>query len=233
MWAAITAHSVFPTILSGFADCGFSQLLYILDIYYGSGGIMKKRVVALLAALVFFASIVTAAPLLQLGPLVSYNKTVVEFDDGEEWGDINNFSFGADIRINPLKHMSIDIPATIGFGNGGAFSIAAIPTINANFPIGGIADIAIGAGTQFDFQYTGKDGDWTMNGLSLDDAGDAFSNSKLVYRLGVTFNLAFLSIGANAILPGSAGFGEGDIGGIFNPMWESTRVSVVALFNLF
>ncbi len=194
---------------------------------------MNKRIIAILLALVIVPATLAAAPFLQLGPLVSYNRTVVEFEDKDAW-DINNFSFGADLRINPLKHMSIDVPVTLGFGSGGAVSLATIPTLNVNIPVGSIADIAIGAGTQFDFQYTGKDGkDWTMNGLPMDDAGDAFQHSKLVYRLGVTFNLAFLSIGANALIPGSAGFGDGDFGGIFNPMWESTRVSVVALFNLF
>ena len=40
-------------------------------------------------------------------------------------------------------------------------------------------------------------------------------------------------VGINAVVPGSSGFGEGDIGGIFIPMWESTRISIVALLNLF
>ena len=194
---------------------------------------MNKRIIAILLAMAIIPVSLMAAPFLLFVPLVSYNHTVVEFENEEDWGDINNFSFGADVRINPLKHLSIDIPATLGFGTGGAVSIAAIPTLNVNIPIGGLVDIAIGAGTQFDFQYTGKGGEWTMNGLQMEDAGDAFQHSKLAYRLGLTFNLSFLSIGANAILPGSSGFGDGDFWGIFNPMWESTRVSVVALFNFF
>ena len=194
---------------------------------------MNKRIIAILLAMTIIPVSLMAAPFLQVGPLVSYNHTVVEFENEEDWGDINNFSFGADVRINPLKHLSIDIPATLGFGTGGAVSIAAIPTLNVNIPIGGLVDIAIGAGTQFDFQYTGKGGEWTMNGLQMEDAGDAFQHSKLVYRAGVTLNLSFLSVGINALVPGHAGFGDGDLGGVFNPMWESTRFSVVALFNLF
>ena len=83
---------------------------------------MKRRLLSVLIALTIIPMAVTAAPFFQVGPLVSYNKTVVEMQDsvegGDEW-DINNFSFGADIRINPLKHLSIDIPATLGFGNHG------------------------------------------------------------------------------------------------------------------
>lgn len=192
---------------------------------------MKRKLIAVLIVLVILPTVVMAAPFLQIGPLVSYNKTVIELADVEEL-DINNFSFGADVRLNPFAYMSIDVPATIGFGGDGAFSIAAIPTLNANIPVGGLLDIAVGAGTQFDFQFTGKDGKWTMNGLPLENAGDAFKYSKLVYRLGLTLNIGFISVGVNALVPGASGFGEGDIGGIFNPMWDSTRVSAVALFNI-
>ncbi len=194
---------------------------------------MRRRFVVVLIALILIPAGLAAAPFFQLGPLVSYNRTVVEMENTDDMWGINNFSFGADVRINPLKYLSIDIPATLGFGSKGSVSIAAIPTVNVNIPIGGILDIAVGAGTQFDFQYAGGDSKiWTMNGLPMESAGDAFQHSKLVYRLGLTVNLGFLSVGANALLPGQAGFGDGDIGGIFNPMWESTRFSVVALFNI-
>ena len=156
----------------------------------------------------------------------------VEFTEEEEPWNINNFSFGADLRINPVKNLSLDIPVTIGFGKD-AFSLAAIPTINANIPIAEIVDIAVGVGTQLDFTKAGDT--WTLNGLPMDEAGGALAGSKLVYRAGLTVNLGILplGIGINAVVPGSSGFGEGDIGGIFIPMWESTRISIVALLNLF
>ena len=192
---------------------------------------MNKRIIAILLAMAIIPVSLMAAPFLQVGPLVSYNHTVVEFENEEDWGDINNFSFGADVRINPLKHLSIDIPATLGFGSQGSFSIAAIPTLNINIPLGNIVDIAVGAGTQLDFQRIGQDGSWSMNGLPFSDFGDAIASSKLVYRAAVTINLGPLGIGAVVTLPGEAGFNSDDIGGIFTPMWESTRISAVALFN--
>ena len=187
---------------------------------------------AVLIALIIIPAALTAAPLLQFGGLVSYNRTVVEFTEEEEPWNINNFSFGADLRINPVKNLSLDIPVTIGFGKD-AFSLAAIPTINANIPIAEIVDIAVGVGTQLDFTKAGDT--WTLNGLPMDEAGGALAGSKLVYRAGLTVNLGILplGIGINAVVPGSSGFGEGDIGGIFIPMWESTRISIVALLNLF
>ena len=193
---------------------------------------MKRRMLAVLIAIIIIPTALTAAPLLQFGGLVSYNRTVVEFTEEEEPWNINNFSFGADLRINPVKNLSLDIPVTIGFGKD-AFSLAAIPTINANIPIAEIVDIAVGVGTQLDFTKAGDT--WTLNGLPMDEAGGALAGSKLVYRAGLTVNLGILplGIGINAVVPGSSGFGEGDIGGIFIPMWESTRISIVALLNLF
>ena len=89
---------------------------------------MKKRVaVILLVICILPATLAAATPFFQFGPLVSYNKTVVELDDENAWKDINNFSFGADVRLNPIKWLSIDIPATIGFGSKGSFSIALLP----------------------------------------------------------------------------------------------------------
>lgn len=200
------------------------------------GGEMKKRVaVILLVICILPATLAAATPFFQFGPLVSYNKTVVELDDESAWKDINNFSFGADVRLNPIKWLSIDIPATIGFGSKGSFSIALLPTINANIPIYitdsiGL-DIALGVGTQFDFQYVGEAKEWTMNGHLLENAGDAFAESKLVYRAGVTVNLAILSVGLNAAVPCKGTFSASNAGDIFNPMLESTRVSAVVLFG--
>ena len=195
---------------------------------------MKRKLLAALIVLAIIPATLSAAPFFQVGPLVSYNKTVTEMQEstGEDWGNINNFSFGADLRINPVKNLSLDIPVTIGFGKD-AFSLAAIPTINANIPIAEIVDIAVGVGTQLDFTKAGDT--WTLNGLPMDEAGGALAGSKLVYRAGLTVNLGILplGIGINAVVPGSSGFGEGDIGGIFIPMWESTRISIVALLNLF
>ena len=194
---------------------------------------MKRRLLAVFITFAIIPMAATAAPFFQIGPLVSYNRTVVEMQEtmeGDEAWNIDNFSFGADIRVNPLKYLSIDIPVTLGFGSHGGISIALIPTVNVNIPITGLFDLAIGVGPQFDFQYVGDRNDWTMNGLPMDNAGDTFAQSKLAYRAGATFNLAFLSIGINAILPCRTSFSEGGWD-VINPMWESTRVSAVVLFN--
>ena len=192
---------------------------------------MKRRIAIIMIALALIPATLSAAPFFQIGPLASYNRTIVDIEElGEADGwKIDNFSFGADIRLTPLKYMSIDVPVTIGFGKN-SFSFAVIPTLNLNIPIANIVDIAIGAGPQLDFQYAGGAIDeWTMNGLSID--GGAFAQSKLAYRLGVTVNLAFLSIGLNATLPCQASFSSGSWD-MLNPMWESTRVSAVVLFNI-
>ena len=187
---------------------------------------MKKKIIAVLLALVLIPAAAFATPLFQVGPLVAYNRSAIELGESTEGlTDINNFSFGADIRLNIANYFSLDVPATIGFGSEGAFTAAAIPTVNFNIPILGLVDIALGV----DFQHI--DDEWTMNGLPFDSASEAFEQSKLVYRAGVTVNLSFLSIGLNATVPCTDPFTSDDIGGIFTPVWESTRVSAVVLFN--
>ena len=190
---------------------------------------MKKKLIVTMIALITITSAVSAAPFFQVGPLISYNRTVVEME--EESFDINNASIGADVRLTLFKHLGIDIPATIGFGDEGSVSIAALPTINVNIPITSMFDLAIGVGTQFDFLYVGGDYDtWTMNGYEMDNAADAFAKSKLMYRVAATVNLGFISVGLNAMVPGKATFDSGDWD-ILNPLWEETRVSAVVLFN--
>ena len=191
---------------------------------------MKKKIIAVLLALMLIPAAAFATPLFQVGPLVAYNRSAIELGESTEGlTDINNFSFGADVRLNIANYFSLDVPATIGFGSEGAFTAAAIPTVNFNIPILGLVDIALGVGTQFDFQHINDE--WTMNGLPFDSASEAFEQSKLVYRAGVTVNLSFLSIGLNATVPCTDPFTSDDIGGIFPPVWESTRVSAVVLFN--
>ena len=199
---------------------------------------MKKRIaIVLLVLAIIPATLAASTPIFQLGPYVAYNKTVVDVkDEGVDVLNLQNLSFGADIRINPGKWFSIDIPATLGFGVGSGekgFSIGVIPTLNLNIPVyitDGIGlDIAIGAGTQFEFVNADKQ--WTMNGFPFSNAGEAFSGMNLVYRAGVTLNLTFIGISVNAVVPCEGPFSSDDIGDIFTPGWESTRFSAAVLFN--
>ena len=199
---------------------------------------MKKRIaIVLLVLAIIPATLAASTPIFQLGPYVAYNKTFVDVkDDGIDVLNLHNLSFGADIRINPGKWFSIDIPATLGFGVGSGekgFSIGVIPTLNLNIPVyitDGIGlDIAIGAGTQFEFVNADKQ--WTMNGFPFSNAGEAFSGMNLVYRAGVTLNLTFIGISVNAVVPCEGPFSSDDIGDIFTPGWESTRFSAAVLFN--
>lgn len=200
---------------------------------------MKKRIaIVLLVLAIIPATLAASTPIFQLGPYVAYNKTFVDVkDEGVDVLNLHNLSFGADIRINPGKWFSIDIPATLGFGVGGGekgFSIGVIPTLNLNIPVyitDGIGlDIAVGAGTQFEFVNADKQ--WTMNGFPFSNAGEAFSGMNLVYRAGVTLNLAFIGISVNAVVPCEGPFSSDDIGDIFTPGWESTRFSAAVLFNI-
>lgn len=183
---------------------------------------MKK--ISILIALVLLPAMLMAAPIFQIGGLVSYNKAAVDIS-GEDFKDIDNFSFGADIRLNPIKFISLDIPATIGFGDD-LFTVGVLPSLNANIPLGSFFDIAVGMGIQMDFQK--RDGDWYYNSFKMSDFADAFPYSKLLYRAAATFNLSFLSIGAVVAVPTEGDFKNFDL----KPHFDNARVSAVVLVNL-
>ena len=183
---------------------------------------MKK--ISILVALVLLPAMLMAAPIFQIGGLVSYNKAAVDIS-GEDFKDIDNFSFGADIRLNPVKFLSLDIPATIGFGDD-LFTAGVLPSLNVNVPLGSFLDIAVGMGIQMDFQKRGDD--WYYNDFKLSDFSEAFPYSKLLYRAGVTFNLGLLSIGATVAVPTEGNFKEFDL----KPIFDEARASAVVLVNL-
>lgn len=190
---------------------------------------MKRRISVAVAIIMLLAASLSAAPLFQIGGLVSYNKSIADIKEDEGVVlSFGNFSLGADARLTLFKHLNLDIPATIGFGEGN-FTIATIPTVNFNLPITPFFDLAVGAGTQLDFVRS--DSTWSVNGREFDSFGEAIASSKLVYRAALTVNVTMVSIGLSAVFPGSETFNGGDVLGIFTPSWENSRISASVLFN--
>ena len=191
---------------------------------------MKKRILVLAAVLILSASAAFATPFLQIGPMVAYNNGIMHI--ANETPTIHSFTFGADVRLNLFNWISIDVPATYGYanpGSGGIHTIGLLPSLNLNIPAASFLDIAIGVGLHMDFQYNTGDNTWYVNGYTLDGIGNAMLNTTLDYRLALTFNLGFVSIGATAFFPMGGCFAEN-----FSAMpdWEETRVAVSVLFNL-
>ena len=187
---------------------------------------MKKRLMMMAAVLILSAAAAFATPLLQIGPTVAYNNSVIDIT--EEPLSIHSFTFGADLRLNLFNWISIDVPMTYGYANPGVHTFGLLPSLNLNIPAAGFLDIAIGVGLHMDFEYEAGSQTWMINGYRMDQFASAIYGATLDYRLAVTFNIGPVSIGAAAFFPMEGNFENL----IPMPKWSETRAAVSVLFNL-
>lgn len=181
-----------------------------------------KKIFVVLAMLLVSVSLM-ATPKFQIGVLASYNKLAIDIN-GEDLNNADNFSFGADVRINPIKYLSIDIPATFGVGDN-PFTIGILPSINGNIPVVSFLDISLGVGIQMEFQKFGSN--WFFNGSDFSNFGEAFLYSRPFYRASALLNVGLVGIGINATVPTKGSFKDFDV----VPQFKETRVSASVLFN--
>ena len=127
---------------------------------------MKKRLMMMAAVLILSAAAAFATPLLQIGPTVAYNNSVIDIT--EEPLSIHSFTFGADLRLNLFNWISIDVPMTYGYANPGVHTFGLLPSLNLNIPAAGFLDIAIGVGLHMDFEYEAGSQTWMINGYRMD-----------------------------------------------------------------
>lgn len=186
---------------------------------------MKKKILVVMLMIAALSGI-SATPLFQVGPLVAYKHSALDLADEDKVLNINSYGFGADARVNLFDWVSIDVPAVYSYGDG-VHTIGTSPSLNLNIPAAGFIDIALGLAMNFDFQYDQGSKAWYINGEAVDKFSNAFMGATLAYRLALTLNFGFLSVGASASVPMEGNFQS------FNgmPSWADTRVSVALLFN--
>lgn len=185
-------------------------------------GKTRKIIIAILIAMA--SAGLYATPWIQIGAIADYGISVSDESFMKGFGDISNYGFGAEARVNLFRWVSLDVPATFCFGDG--MTISTRPSVNVNLPIASFMDIALGLGTELAFSENG-DG-WMMNGIPIADGAEALKESSLFYRGAMTFNLSFVSIGLAASIPMKGTFSSFDMA----PLWESTRISASVLLNL-
>lgn len=192
---------------------------------YKSKELYMKRISILLITLLIAVSTISAAPIFQIGGIASYHAPMKDISAKDALVP-SNFGIGADMRIS-YGIISLDIPATYSLGDGkNAFDI--MPTVNVNIPISGVVDIAAGAGLGWNF--TNKDGIWTMNGSENFMGLDFFRESKLVYRLAFTVNIGHVSIGAAYLLPTKGNIK--DINLAFDCDFSKAHLQLAVLYNI-
>lgn len=201
------------------------------------GGInMTKKVAVLFLVLTIVLSGAFAKNTIQIGPSVTWNRPASEFDGvdfTQEFTNVNNFTFGADVRLN-LGYFQLATQAGIGGLMGGdakALTFNTNATANLKFDIS-ILELFFGAGANMDIARWKDNGTWTVNNGTFDDFADALSRSNLIYRAGLGLNLGFLGLNLQAIVPTKGTF-QDEVKDIFTPVFESTKVTASVLFNFF
>lgn len=182
----------------------------------------KKFCIILLALIALFAipSQLFATPLIQVGAVADFGSFS---DTSKKDGFFDGLGLGLDARFNLFNWVSFDLPLV--FSKTDAFTVSTMPSVNLNIPALSFLDISLGAGTYL--AISNHEDRWYMNGISFDNAGEAFRNAGIFYRAAVTFNLAWFGVGLNLIVPAEGTFNN------FSavPDFDQTRLTASMLFN--
>ena len=192
-----------------------------------------KKIIALVLLVSIAVAGAFAAPLIQFGPSVSYEKQVWDGENvivpGEEIS-IQDFGIGADVRIN-LGLMQLAAFADCGSPIGQDFDVISMSggvSLNTVISLAFI-DVFAGAGAHLNATVDVDSNTWTFNGVAFDNFGDLAKTCSLFYRGGATINIGLFGLSVFADIPTAGTFTDGFT---FKPSLENTKVSASLLLNI-
>ncbi|MBI9094558.1 MAG: hypothetical protein JEY71_06730 [Sphaerochaeta sp.] len=210
---------------------------------------MKKRfLVSLIVVCVLLPATLSAAMLgLSIGATAQYKQDFAAMQtsiDNETYGDelanIENYDFGADVRLKILL-AEVDLVGMFGTYNDGTddyTSISVLTSAGISLDILNIARLGFGMGPRFNVLID-EDGnfaieDSTGTGVdSMDSFGEAFINSPVAYRATVDFNLGGMMLGLNYTVDTTYTFKDAaKVQNLFDAAPDSGKVGVSFLFSL-
>ena len=210
---------------------------------------MKKRfIVSLIVVCVLVPATLSASMFgLSIGATARYDKSFAEIQtsiDNESYGDelakIENYAFGADVRMKILL-AEIDLVGMFGTETVGTTEytqISVLTSAGISLDILNFARVGFGMGPRFNVLIDDSGNavieDSTGNGVdSLDGFGEAFINSPVAYRATVDFKLGSMMLGLNYTVDTAYTFKEWqDVQNLFDAPLDSGKVGVSFLFNL-
>ncbi len=184
---------------------------------------------------------------LSIGATARYDKSFEEVQSfidndtyGEELGKIENYAFGADIRLKILL-AEIDLVGMFGKETVNSIdytSISVLTSAGISLDILNIARLGFGMGPRFNVLID-SDGnaalkDSTGNDVdSLDGFGDAFIKSPVAYRATADIKLGSMMLGLNYTVDTSYTFENWErVQDLFDAPLNSGKVGVSFLFSL-
>ena len=192
-----------------------------------------KKIIALVLLVSIAVAGAFAAPLIQFGPSVSYEKQVWDGENviipGEEIS-VQDFGIGADVRIN-LGLIQVAAFADCGSPIGQDFDVISMSggvSLNTVISLAFI-DVFAGAGAHLNAAVDLNSKTWTFNGTAFDSFGDLAKTCSLFYRGGATINIGLFGLSVFADIPTAGTFADGFT---LKPSLENTKVSASLLLNI-
>jgi len=210
---------------------------------------MKKKLLIAVIILSVLVPATLSAKLfdLSLGPNVQFTPNFAEITGGEDMGglfsDINNYTFGADLRLKILL-AEVDLVSTFGKktedveGTATDFTeISILAAGGVSFDLFGITRLGIGLGPRFSVLIDENGNNKVMSGgnpVDVDNLGEAFLESPLALRATADFKLGKLWLGASYTLDTDYRFNNAaEFDKLFSADWDTGRFGVSLLFSLF
>jgi len=210
---------------------------------------MKKRfLVSLIVVCVLLPATLSAALVdLSIGATARYDKSFAEVQtsiDDETYGDelakIENYAFGADVRVKLLL-AEVDLVGMFGnktISGVDYTTISVLTSAGISLDILNIARLGFGMGPRFNVMID-PDGNTVIEDSSgtgvdsMDGFSEAFINSPVAYRATADFKLGNMMVGLNYTVDTAYTFNNAaDVQNLFDAPLDSGKVGVSFLFSL-
>ena len=210
---------------------------------------MKKRFLVLLIVVCVLLPATLSAALvdLSIGATARYDKSFAEVQtsiDDETYGDelakIENYAFGADVRVKLLL-AEVDLVGMFGnktISGVDYTTISVLTSAGISLDILNIARLGFGMGPRFNVMID-PDGNTVIEDSSgtgvdsMDGFSEAFINSPVAYRATADFKLGNMMVGLNYTVDTAYTFNNAaDVHNLFDVPLDSGKVGVSFLFSL-
>lgn len=192
---------------------------------------MKKRVCIVLIVLALLVPSVVFAQWFDVSLGATAQVTVPNYDNfdfGNVFGKINNYDFGAELRLK-LAVLEIDAVATYSpkaFLGTPMHVVQFMPTAGLSFDIANIVRLGVGMGPKMVWSFV--DGT-SLHGMSF---GDLFMQSHFWYRATVDFMAGPVLIGVNYAVPTTFNIKTHQAEGL-KPEFKTGTIGVSVLYSFF
>ncbi|MGB4406318.1 MAG: hypothetical protein WBI82_05610 [Sphaerochaeta sp.] len=210
---------------------------------------MKKRFLVLLIVVCVLLPATLSAALVDLSigataqylPSLATIQTSIDNEDfGDELAKIENYAFGADVRVKLLL-AEVDLVGMFGqetVGSTDYTTISVLTSAGISLDILNIARLGFGMGPRFNVMID-PDGNTVIEDSSgtgvdsMDGFSEAFINSPVAYRATADFKLGNMMVGLNYTVDTAYTFNNAaDVQNLFDAPLDSGKVGVSFLFSL-